>query len=151
MRQIGDDVLLGERPLLPQPGVRQADAGVLQPHGVVGVGGHVYRLQAALAQQRGEDAAVLVLVGAVPGDLGCQVALGRGHQRGDPPVLPSALRLVAGGDGAKQLERLVIIENLIKYRSWRKHSKSPSGERLLGPHAHAGRAILHHTQRAIPR
>jgi hypothetical protein len=150
VHQIGHDVLLGERPLLPQPGMRQADARALQPHRVIRVGGNVHRLQAALAQQRGEQTAVLVLVGAVPGDLGRQVALGRRHQRSYPAVLPSSLRLVTGGNGAKQLERVVVIENLIKDRPWRKHSKSPSGQRLLASHAQARRAIWHHTERAIP-
>jgi hypothetical protein len=44
VRQVGDDVGLGELFLAPQPGVRQPDAGGLQPHGVVGVRGHGHRL-----------------------------------------------------------------------------------------------------------
>lgn len=125
VRQIDDDVLLGERLLLPQAGVCETDASVLEPHRVIRIRGNVHQLQATLAQQRREDTAVFVLIGAMPGDLGCQVALGLGNQRRDPAVLPSALRLVGGSDGAKQLERLVVIENLVKDRSWRKHSKSP--------------------------
>jgi hypothetical protein len=87
----------------PQPFVRQPDASVLQPHRVVGVRGHRHRPQ-ALAQQRGEDPAVLVLIRGVPGDLRCQAGLRGGHQRGDPAVLPAALRLAAGGGGAEQPE-----------------------------------------------
>ena len=125
VRQVGDDVGLGELFLAPQPGVRQTDAGGLQPHGVVRVGGHGHRLQAPLAQQRGEDAPVLVLIRAVPGDLRRQAGLRAGHQRRDLAVLPPALGLAAGGDGAEQPERLVVVEDLPVDRPGGKHSRPP--------------------------
>jgi hypothetical protein len=64
---------------------------------------------------------VLVLVRAVPGDLRRQVGLRAGHQRRDPAVLPPALTLAVGGDGAEQLERLVVIEDLLEDRPGREH------------------------------
>lgn len=75
-----------------------------------------------LAQQRVEYAPVLVLVRAVPGDLGRQVLVRLGHQGRDPAVLPAALGLVAGRDGAEQPERLVVVEDLRKDRLGRQHS-----------------------------
>ena len=77
--EVGDDVELGERLVAAQLVVRQADALPLQQRGVVGLPGDVGGRQAALAQQGVEDPAVLVLVGAVPGDLGRQLAHGGGH------------------------------------------------------------------------
>jgi hypothetical protein len=101
--------------------VRQPDAGLFQPHRVVRVRGHGHPLQAALAQQRGEDPAVLVLVRAVAGDLRRQVLLRAGHERRDPAVLPSALSLATGGNRAEQLECLVVVEDFLEDRSGREH------------------------------
>jgi len=121
--QVGDDIAFGQFPAATQPGMRQADAGVLQPHRVVRVRGHGHRLQAALAQQRGEDPAMLVLVGPVPCDLRCQITLRSGHQRRDPAVFPAALCFAAGRDRAEQPERLIVVEDLLEDRPGREHPK----------------------------
>src|SRR5690606_35760751 len=78
--QVGDDVLHGERLVAPQPAVGQADPVLLQQHRVVGLGRYGDGVHAALAHQGVEDAAVFVLVGAVPGDLGGKNALVLGDQ-----------------------------------------------------------------------
>jgi len=98
------------------------ETDTLQPHRIVRLGGHGYRLQAPLAQQRSEDAAMRILVRAVPGDLGRQVLVRLGHQGRDPAVLPAALGLVAGRDGAEQPERLVVVEDLREDCPSRQHS-----------------------------
>jgi hypothetical protein len=69
MRQVDDDVALGQRVVPLQQAVAQSEAMVLQQHRVVGIGGHGHWLKSALAQQGIEDPPVLVLVGAVPHDL----------------------------------------------------------------------------------
>src|SRR5690606_14740646 len=119
--QVGDDVLHGERLVAPQPAVGQADPVLLQQHRVVGLGGYGDGVHAALAHQGVEDAAVFVLVGAVPGDLGGKNALVLGDQGGDAGVLPAALRLAARGDRAEQGERFVVVEDLLEQTPGRKH------------------------------
>src|SRR5690606_12837384 len=88
---------------------------------VVGLGGYGDGVHAALAHQGVEDAAVFVLVGAVPGDLGGKNALVLGDQGGDAGVLPAALRLAARGDRAEQGERFVVVEDLLEQTPGRKH------------------------------
>jgi hypothetical protein len=53
----------------------------------------------------------------MPGDLGTQLPLGFGYERGNPAVFPSALGFAAGGDGAEQPERLVVANDLLKQTS----------------------------------
>ncbi len=119
--EVGDDVLDGERLVALELVVGQADAVAFQQHRVVGLRGHRDGLQTALLQQGVEDPAVLVLVGAVPGDLGCEVPLRVGHERRDAGVLPAALGLPAGRDRAEQREGLVVVEDLLEQALRRQH------------------------------
>jgi hypothetical protein len=64
---------------------------------------------------------VLVLVGAVPGDLGRQVLVRLGHEGRDPAVLTAALGLVAGRERAEQMKCLVVVEDLLEDRLGREH------------------------------
>ncbi len=129
VREVDDDVLLGQGHLAAQLLVREADAAALQQHRVVGLGGYRDGGQAALAEQGVEDPAVLVLVGAVSGDLGREVAHAVRHQGRDTGVLPAALGLPAGGDGAEQLEGVVVVDDLLEQAAGREHgtSQTPVG------------------------
>jgi len=100
VREVGDDVAFGELGVASQLIVSQAEPEALQHHRVVGLGGHGHRLQSSFRQQRAEDAPVLILVGAMPRDLGRKVPARLGNTVRDPAVLPAALGLAAGRDGA---------------------------------------------------
>src|SRR5690606_33817827 len=93
--EVGDDVLDGEGLVPLELVVGQADAAPFEEHGVVGLGRYGDGVQAALLHQGVEDAAVLVLVGAVAGDPGGHLAFGLGDEGGDAGVLPAALGLAA--------------------------------------------------------
>jgi hypothetical protein len=125
VRQVGDDVAFAQLLVAPQLAVRQPETQILQPHRVIGLGRHRHRIQAPPAQQRSEDAPVLILIGAMPGDLGRQVLARPGHQRCDPAVLPAALRLTAGRDGAEQPERLIVTEDVPEDCPGREHPFPP--------------------------
>ncbi len=119
--EVGDDVRHGEPLLALELLVGEADAVLLQEHRVVGLVRDGDGLQTALLQQGVEDPPVLVLVGAMAGDLGGERALAVRDERGDAGVLPAALGLPARGDGAEQGEGLVVVEDLREQTLGRKH------------------------------
>jgi hypothetical protein len=121
VRKVRDDVALSQLLVPRQLIVRQADPSTLEQHRVVGLGGDGHRFEAPLAQQRIENASVLVLVGTVPGNLSRHALIGLRYERRDPAVLPAALRLAAGCDRAEQLKRLVVVENIIEDCARREH------------------------------
>ncbi|CAM5639143.1 hypothetical protein SAURM35S_07657 [Streptomyces aurantiogriseus] len=123
--EVRDDVLHGQRLVGLELVVGESDAALFQEHGVVGLGRDGDGFEAALLHQGVEDPPVLVLVGAVPGDLGGEGALALRDERRDPGVLPAALGLAAGGDGAEQPERLVVVEDLLEQALGRKHREAP--------------------------
>ncbi|KRD16212.1 hypothetical protein ASE41_24410 [Streptomyces sp. Root264] len=127
--EVGDDVLHAQRLVRGEPVVGEADAAALQEHRVVGLRRYGHGVQAAPAHQSVEDPPVLVLVGAVTGDPGGETAFALRDERGDPGVLPAALRLAAGGDGTEQREGPVVVDDLLEQTLGRKHSSitSPHG------------------------
>lgn len=87
--QIDHDVLLGQGLLTTELVMGEPNAVALQEHRVVGLRGHRHGFEPALVQERVEDPAVLVLVGAVSGDLGREIGHPVGHQGCDAAILPT--------------------------------------------------------------
>lgn len=121
--EVDDDVPLGQRLVLAQLVVRETDAALFEQHRVVGVGRYRDGFEAALLQQGVEDPAVLLLVGAVPGDLGREVPHAGRDEGRDPGVLPPALRLAARRDRAEEPEGLVVVDDFLEQTLGREHRR----------------------------